>query len=220
MKPQRKPTRHQPPRSTRATGKTDKTEVEGITIPRSLAGGVRKHEGKSRGTAQRKRKKLQNALIKKVDTRNHQDALVEQARLLGLNRAPPPTSPTSPGQLRPKGQTRGSTKKGKKKYMDDVIGADDCPEDVLQRGERWIPDFKYRTKPIHKPYGVPHSLWMSYTHLDDYMYRHSLSEAEVEALPLVEDVHEYQDSDGRTPRPITPPGYEFDDHLELVPIAG
>lgn len=52
------------------------------------------------------------------------------------------------------------------------------------------------------------------------MYRCSLSVAEVEALPLLADVHEYQDSDGRTPKPITPPGYEFDDHLELVPVEG
>ncbi|KAI1202270.1 hypothetical protein F5X97DRAFT_345411 [Nemania serpens] len=212
-KPQRKPTRYQPRRSTKATNKTDDIEVE---TPRSPAGGVHKHEGKSRGTAQRKHKKLQNTLIKRVDTRNHQDALIEQAHLLGLDRV---SSPMSPGQPRPRGQARGSTKKGKK-YMDDIIGADDCPEDGLQRDNRWIPSFEYRTKPIHKPHGVPYSLWMSYIHLDDYMYRCSLSVAEVEALPLLADVHEYQDSDGRTPKPITPPGYEFDDHLELVPVEG
>ncbi|KAI1185540.1 hypothetical protein F5B17DRAFT_445654 [Nemania serpens] len=218
-KPHPKPTRHQPRRSTRAINKTDEIEVKAITMSRSLAGGVHKNEGKSRGTTQRKRKKLQNALIKRVDTRNIQDALVEQAHLLGLDRVSSPASPTSPGQLRSRGQARGSTKKGKR-YMDDIVGADDHPEDGLQRGRRWIPDFQHRTKPVHKPHGVPYSLWMAYTHLDDYMYRYSLSAAEVEALPLLEDVHEYQDSDGRTPKPITPPGYEFDDHLELVPIEG
>ncbi|GAP86255.1 hypothetical protein SAMD00023353_1801610 [Rosellinia necatrix] len=89
----------------------------------------------------------------------------------------------------------------------------------LRRGRRWIPDIGRRgPRPAQRPPGVPHTLWMAYAHLDDFVYRHSLAPAEVEALPLLDDVIEYQNSDGRSPRPVTPPGHRWDDHLELVPI--
>ncbi|KAI1126190.1 hypothetical protein F5Y10DRAFT_267324 [Nemania abortiva] len=210
--PHHKPTRHQPRREARVVEKADQTEVGDITITHIPMGGVHKHEGKPRTSTQKKRKKLQNALIKKVDARDPEDALAEQTQLFALSCLPSPTSPKSIIPPNPRGQERRKAK-GDKKYMDDVP---DVIDDTFE--DRWIPDFEHRTRPTHKPPRVPYSLWLSYKHLDDYIYRHSLSNAELEALPLLEDVHRYQDSDGRTPRPITPPGWEYDENLELVPI--
>ncbi|KAI0097763.1 hypothetical protein GGR51DRAFT_577840 [Nemania sp. FL0031] len=214
-KPYHKPTRHQPRRTTRSTKRIDQTE--GDIIPHLSTNGIHKLEGKSRGPAQRKRKRLQNALIKRVDARNPEDALAEQTHLLGLSYLPSPISPKI--IIPPKDREQGRRKsKGEKKYMDDALSVDDNFEDELKRGDRWIPNFEHRTRPAHKPQGVPYSLWLSYKHLDDFIYRCSLSPAELEALPLLEDVHEYQNSDGRTPRPTTPPGFTYDENLELVPI--
>ncbi|KAI1148275.1 hypothetical protein F4825DRAFT_470517 [Nemania diffusa] len=213
-----KPTRHQPRRAIRLTEKM--AEAEGgntSTNSNPSMSGVHKQEVKSRCLAQRKRKKLQNALIKRVDARNPQDAFTEQSQLLNLSYLLSPTSPKCIGPPKSPGQDRRN-RKGDKKYMDENFGVDDSAEGALQRSDRWIPNFEYRSRPTHKPRGVPHSLWMSYTHLDDYIYRQSLSPAEVEALPLLEDVYEYQNSNGRTPRPITPPGFTYDENLELVPV--
>jgi hypothetical protein len=58
---------------------------------------------------------------------------------------------------------------------------------------------------------------LSYQYLDEYMYLHSLSPAELEALPLREDVQRYKDTDG-APKPIPPPGFRWDEHRELVPV--
>ncbi|KAJ8125509.1 hypothetical protein O1611_g8129 [Lasiodiplodia mahajangana] len=211
-----KPTRHQPRRATRVTKRADEPGA-GDIIPHLSTNGVHKSEGKSRGPAQRKRKKLQNALIKRVDARDPKDALAEQTHLLGLSYLLSPVSPKSTAPLKPREQLRRKSK-GEKKYMDDVLTVDDSFEDELQRGDRWIPNFEYRTRPTHKPNGVPYSLWLSYKHLDDFIYRCSLSPEDLEGLPLLEDVHEYQNSDGRMPRPITPPGFKYDESLELVPI--
>ncbi|KAI1426393.1 hypothetical protein F5Y12DRAFT_713124 [Xylaria sp. FL1777] len=214
----RKPTRRQPQRTTGDTSKSDQAEAGRITTSRSSAGGVHKPEGKSRSSATRHRKKFQQALIKKVDARNSEDAWAEQANLLSLSNASPPSSPTSARASKPMALSRRRPKA--KKYMDDILNVEDSGEDELKRGKRWIPDFAHRKRPNHQPPGVPFSLWMSYKHLDEYMYRHSLSREDLEALPLLDDVHEYQNSDGRIPQPITPPGYQWDENLELIPVEG
>ncbi|RYC55217.1 hypothetical protein CHU98_g10993 [Xylaria longipes] len=216
-KPHRNPNHHQPSRAlSQNTDTVGKAEAGDTITPYSSTAGIHKHERKTRGTTARRRKKLQNALIKRVDTRDSQEALAEQAQLLGVNT---PSSSPSPTEARPpksKGRARRNAK-GDKKYMDDILNEEDSLGDD-RRAKRWIPDFEHRTRPIRQPAGVPYGLWVSYKHLDDYIYRHSLSQAEVEALPLLDDVHEYQNSDGRAPKPITPPGYQFDENLELVPI--
>ncbi|KAI0406887.1 hypothetical protein F4802DRAFT_556501 [Xylaria palmicola] len=206
------PTRRQPPRATRNPSRKEQTEGEAAKTSCSLpAAGVAKREGKSRGATTRRRKKLQSALIKRIEARNYKDALFEQGQLLGLAAQLSPTSPAPSHRGRRHGRAE-------KKYMDDLPSTEHAVGDGLQRGQRWIPDFEHRTRPTHQPHAVPFSLWLAYRHLDDYIYRHSLSQAEVEALPLLEDVHEYQNSDGRGPKPITPPGYQWDKNLELVPL--
>ncbi|TGJ82796.1 hypothetical protein E0Z10_g5979 [Xylaria hypoxylon] len=209
----RKPTRHQPKRVA-STGKTDEAEAGDITTSHSSVG-VRKPKGKSRRPTARQRKKFQEALVKRVDAQSS-EAWDEQARLLGLSDTSPPASPASTTPPKPQGQGRHKAKG--KKYMDDILDPEDNIEDELKRGNRWIPNFEQRKRPNVQPPGIPYSLWMSYKHLDDYIYRHSLSPAELEALPMLEDVHEYQNSDGRTPKPITPRGYQWDEHLELIPV--
>ncbi|TRX88206.1 hypothetical protein FHL15_010895 [Xylaria flabelliformis] len=202
---------------------TDKAKTADIAPPHSTTAGIQKHEGKTRAATARRRKKLQNklqnALIKKVDARNPQEAMTEQAELLGMsNTVSPVPSPTEPRPPKPKGRAR---RNAKAKYMDDILEEEEEEGrlgDELQRGKRWIPDFEHRTQPTHRPEGIPYGLWMSYKHLDEYIYRHALSPAELERLPLLDDVHEYQNSDGTAPKPITPPGYQFDENLELVPV--
>ncbi|KAI1747567.1 hypothetical protein F4782DRAFT_535327 [Xylaria castorea] len=217
-KPHRSSTHHRPAKAfPKTTDTADKAKIEDITPSHSTTTGIHKHEGKTRAAAARRRKKLQNALIKKVDARNSQEALAEQAELLGASTPSPPPSPTEARPPKPKGRARRNAK-AEKKYMDDILDEEDGLGDELQRGKRWIPDFEHRARPAHRPAGVPYGLWISFKHLDDYIYRHWLSPAEVEELPLLDDVHEYQNSDGTAPRPITPPGYQFDENLELVPI--
>ncbi|KAI0427185.1 hypothetical protein F5Y09DRAFT_344905 [Xylaria sp. FL1042] len=204
------PTRRQPQRAARDTRNPNRAGAQGVN-------GIEKHEGKSRGLAARQRKKLQQTLIKKTDARDSGDAWAEQAHLLGLNDALPPSSPMNARASDSKVQ--GRRKPRGKKYMDDMLNLKDLVEDELNRGQRWIPDFAHRKRPNYQPPGVPLSLWMSYVHLDDYIYRHSLSREEIESLPLLDDVHEYQYSDGRKPRPITPLGYQWDKNLELIPVG-
>ncbi|KAF2967530.1 hypothetical protein GQX73_g6033 [Xylaria multiplex] len=206
-------TRHQP-RRTASTSKIGVAEASDITISHSSAG-VHRSKGKSRSSAGRQRKKFQEALIKRIDARGP-EAWGEQALLLGLGETLPPESPTITKPSTPRGQDRRKAKG--KKYVDDILDPQDHIGDLLGRENRWIPNFEHRKRPAVKPPGIPFSLWMSYKHLDDFIYRYSLSQAELEAMPMLEDVHEYQDSDGRTPKPITPPGYRWDENLELIPM--
>ncbi|KAI1822411.1 hypothetical protein F4861DRAFT_514623 [Xylaria intraflava] len=209
-KPQHKPTRLQPQRAARDPNRKDGFNAREPTT------GVRKNAEKLGGPLKRQRKKLQqkklqNALVKKVDARDPKDSWAEQAGLLGLT-VPPSPKTTRPPATRPKKSER---------YVDYILRneADDDPNDDLKRAERWIPDFEHRRRPLERPPGIPHAVWMAYKHLDELVYRFSLSREELVALPLLEDVHAYQDMDGRTERPITPPGFRWDDNLELEPLG-
>ncbi|KAI0444095.1 hypothetical protein F4803DRAFT_573728 [Xylaria telfairii] len=218
-KTRRAANRRQPPTTTSKTtntvGKAEaaETAITTTTTTKHIStAGVHKKEGKPRGAVARNRKKLKEALVKRVDARDAKEALAEQTELLGASTASPTPSPVEARPKKSKARPRRE-----KKYMDDMLESEDGPEN--DRAKRWIPSFEHRTRPTEQPPGVPYGLWMSYKHLDDYVYRHSLSAAEVRALPLLDDVHEYQNSDGRTPKPRIPLGYHFDKNLELVPIG-
>ncbi|KAI1759780.1 hypothetical protein GGR53DRAFT_512554 [Hypoxylon sp. FL1150] len=111
-------------------------------------------------------------------------------------------------------------------YMDEFLLSDEeepapgtpgqgqAPGKGLRRGDRWIPEIEHRRRATRKPAGVPHGLWMSYRFLDDYMYRMALTEEEVLAHPLLDDMYCFQ-SGG--PQPVTPPGFRWDEK-ELVPF--
>ncbi|KAI0860029.1 hypothetical protein F4860DRAFT_525608 [Xylaria cubensis] len=223
-KPHHRPSKAPP----KPTDTAEKAKTADIAPSHSTTAGIQKHEGKTRAAAARRRKelqskleyKLQAALIKKVDARDPQEAMTEQAELLGMSTStasPPVPSPTEARLTKPKGRAR---RNAKAKYMDDILEEEEGPADELQRGKRWIPDFEHRTQTTQRPEGIPYGLWMSYKHMDEYIYRHALSPEEIERLPLLDEVHEYQNSDGTAPKPITPPGYQFDKNLELVPVKG
>ncbi|KAI0547611.1 hypothetical protein F4679DRAFT_586280 [Xylaria curta] len=216
--PSSKKSHHRPSKAfIKPTDTAEKAKTADIAPSHLTTASVHKSEGKSRATVARRRKKLQNALIKKVDARDPQEALTEQTELLGMSAVSPLTSPTEARTPKSKGRSRRNAK-GEKKYMDDILEEEEGLGDELQRGKRWIPDFEHRTRPIHRPAGISYGLWMSYKYLDEFIYRYSLSPADIEKLPLLDDVLEYQNSDGTAPKPITPPGYQFDENLELIPV--
>lgn len=83
-KPRRVANRRQP--STTVSKKVDtedKTEAADTTTKHVSTAGVQKNEGKPRGTVAKRRKKLKDALIKRVDARDADEALAEQIELLG-----------------------------------------------------------------------------------------------------------------------------------------
>ncbi|KAI2628309.1 hypothetical protein GGS21DRAFT_492629 [Xylaria nigripes] len=213
----------QPRRSVRNANKKGRVEArEPVTRP--APGGLRKNAGKRKDTAatEKRCKQLQQALLDKVDTRDPKIAWAEQAGLLGLPPGSPP-SPISPKKSKPsKAEARRVARE--EKYVDDMLVKEnealaEDPDRDLKREERWIPTFAQRKRTIEKPLCVSYSVWMAYRHLDEIIYRSSLSREELLALPLLEEVYEYQDKNGQVPRPITPPGFRWNENLELELVS-
>lgn len=142
-----------------------------------------------------------------------------------------PVPPTPTPKLAKGKRGRPKKKKKKKKseeedmYMDDFILSDEENAankgegeagDRLNRGDRWIPDIEHRSRPAWKPKGVPYQMWMSYCLLDDYIYRYSLTDGEVMAYPLMDEVYSFQNGG---PQPVTPAGFQWNDKKKLVPTT-
>ncbi|RYP80240.1 hypothetical protein DL769_002542 [Monosporascus sp. CRB-8-3] len=106
---------------------------------------------------------------------------------------------------------RGRTKKKEERYMDDFLR--DESADPLRRSDRWVPDIASRKRPVEKPEDIPYQLRMSYCMMEEYIYRQSLTEEEVLALPLIDEVFLFRQGG---PRPATPPGFHWDDEKVLV----
>ncbi|KAI1800354.1 hypothetical protein F4811DRAFT_539448 [Daldinia bambusicola] len=168
------------------------------------------------------------ALEKKISAMDPEAALLEQSRLFGTVKNAPPRSPSirslkSPKLSKPK---RGRNKRKKSEedmYMDDFLLSDEEDKHPahlvdLRRGERWIPDIEYRPRVHRKPKNVPSQLWMAYCLMDDYIYRQSLTEEEVLAHPLMDDVLEFQQG-GNSSKPIPPTGYKWNEKRRLVPVS-
>lgn len=164
------------------------------------------------------------ALEKKVSSRDHESAWLEQSGLLGVPKSFPQKSPGIQGLASPKlpKAKRGRSKKKKSEedmYMDDFLLSDDefgHPGD-LRRAERWIPDMEHRRRLDQKPKNVPSQLWMSYCLMDDYMYRQSLTDEEVLEHPLMDDVLAFQHG-GSSDKVVPPPGFQWNERRRLVPI--
>ncbi|KAI0597476.1 hypothetical protein F4775DRAFT_602696 [Biscogniauxia sp. FL1348] len=211
-------TRHQPRRAARNDRK-ENHKAKAIT---------KKAVSKSRSSRSKAKEKLKATLLKKVDAMDPSDAWLEQSNLLGagLVSSPKPSpktgAPSSPRAKRGRPSRKATVvPRAEKKFMDDIFGSDDDDDEAdtadrrrLQRGDRWIPDMEHRGRPAHRPPHVAHQLWMSYCLLDDYIYRESLTPDEVVAFPLMDDVYTYQHGG---PKPITPPGFRWDRHRQLVP---
>ncbi|KAI1638684.1 hypothetical protein F4809DRAFT_599282 [Biscogniauxia mediterranea] len=203
-------TRHQPRRAVRNDRK-ENHKAKAI---------AKKAVSKSRSSRSKAKGKLKATLLKRVDAMDPSDAWLEQSNLLGIGLASPKpspkTDPNSPRAKRGRPSRRATVPKAEKKFMDDIFGSDDeaGAADQLQRGDRWIPDMEHRGRPARRPPHVPHQLWMSYCLLDDYIYRESLTPGEVLSFPLMDDVYTYQHGG---PKPITPPGFRWDRHRQLMP---
>lgn len=70
------------------------------------------------------------------------------------------------------------------------------PTDPLKRAERWIPEIGFRRRVGRKPAGIPFSIWTAYKSLDDYVYRQSLSDEDVAALPMEDDIWDFYTCSG------------------------
>ncbi|KAI1474580.1 hypothetical protein K445DRAFT_14084 [Daldinia sp. EC12] len=164
-------------------------------------------------------------LDKRVSAMNPEAALLEQSRLIGAAKNASQKSPSmkslkSPKSFKPKRIRNKKKKSEEDMYMDDFLLSEeeDRQPGGLRRAERWIPDIEHRRRVGRKPQNVPSQLWMSYCLMDDYIYRQSLTEEEVLAHPLLDDVLEFQQG-GNSTKPIPPVGYRWDDKRKLVPIS-
>ncbi|KAL7627262.1 hypothetical protein AAE478_001451 [Parahypoxylon ruwenzoriense] len=173
-------------------------------------------------------------LEKRISAMETGVAWLEQRELLGLGVEPAQVSPTSLDLATADSAKAKHTRKNKKmkkkveendRYMDDFLLSDEEGEEMqgkgeegdrLQRADRWIPDMEHRSRPSRKPKNVPYQLWMSYSLLDDYIYRYSLSDEEAQSLPLVDDIYAFQNGGSK---PVTPAGFRWDDKKRLVPIS-
>ncbi|KAI1087565.1 hypothetical protein F5B19DRAFT_63337 [Rostrohypoxylon terebratum] len=86
--------------------------------------------------------------------------------------------------------------------------------DQLRRGDRWIPEMEHRRRPARKPESVPYQIWMAYSLMDDYIYRHSITDSEALTHPLMDDVYSFQNGG---PQPVTPAGFQWNESRNLVP---
>jgi hypothetical protein len=108
----------------------------------------------------------------------------------------------------------GRRSRSTKRCMDESDFLDPEENDELGMSSRHIPHIGLRRRVGRKPANVPFSIWMAYKQMDDYVYRQSLSEREVLALPSDDDAFAFQSHDGAIPS--LPPGFSWDDRRRLV----
>ncbi|KAI1396238.1 hypothetical protein F4819DRAFT_504657 [Hypoxylon fuscum] len=231
----RSPTRQQPQRAVRdnclATLPTPSGRARG-GVKKATTGVEPKSQNKrggkcTKGAQAKAIKELEN----RVSAMEPEISMLEQRALFGLEVDPHPVPPTPTPKLAKGKRGRPKKKKKKKKseeedmYMDDFILSDEENAankgegeagDRLNRGDRWIPDIEHRSRPAWKPKGVPYQMWMSYCLLDDYIYRYSLTDGEVMAYPLMDEVYSFQNGG---PQPVTPAGFQWNDKKKLVPTT-
>lgn len=101
-----------------------------------------------------------------------------------------------------------------KRFMDESEFLEPEENDELGLSSRHIPHIGLRRRISKKPAHVPFNIWMAYKQMDDFVYRQSLSEREVLALPFDDDAFAFQGHDGA--KPSLPPGFAWDDKRRLV----
>ncbi|KAI1141989.1 hypothetical protein F5Y05DRAFT_369375 [Hypoxylon sp. FL0543] len=187
-----------------------------------------KHGERGKRATKGAQAKATKALENRVSAMEAEVAWLEQRELLGIAGEPNHITP-KPSMASPKAP---KSKRGRKKkkpaeemYMDDFLLSDEEGEAGeglgkegergLRREDRWIPDIEHRGRPARKPKNVPYQIWMSYTLLDDYIYRQSLTDEEALTHPLMDDVYLFQNGG---PQPVTPAGFQWNDRRRLVPV--
>ncbi|KAI3401974.1 hypothetical protein diail_3948 [Diaporthe ilicicola] len=186
---------------------------------------------KSKGPNKRAMHTLRAKLVKKLDAEDQEQLARHQARLLrrasialageGLGLpvvldaaantdvlAQSPKTTTAPSQIR-----LGRRGRPKNNYVDDGEILDIDENDELGLSGRHIPQIGLRRRVGKKPTKVPFSIWMAYHQLDDFVYRNSLSEEEVVALPTDDEVFDFH-SGGEAPG--LPSDFTWDNKKRLI----
>ena len=211
--------------ATSAAPAKPKAEVIPSRVPQN---GINKSNGaKSKPPPKRAMYQLRSKLIKRLEGQDQQDLEQQQARLLrrasialaeeGLelpgileiaaDKLPDVRPPTHNFR-------EGRRSRPTKRYMDESEFLEPDEDDELGLSLRHIPHIGLRRRVGRKPARVPFCIWMAYKQMDDFVYRHSLSEQEALALPLNDDVFAFQGVDGA--KPSLPPGFSWDDKRRLV----
>lgn len=192
--------------------------------------GISKTKGpKSKPPPKRAMYQLRSKLNKRLDGKDQEELEQQQSRLLrrasialaedGLELpaildAAAVTMP-DPDKPRP---THNKWKDGRrrlaKRYTDAEEFLEPDENDGLGLSGRHIPQIGARRRVGKKPPKVPFSIWMAYKQLDDFVYRHSLSEEEVAALPTDDEAFDFQGGGGK--EPSLPHGFVWDDTKRLV----
>ncbi|KAI1435073.1 hypothetical protein GGR50DRAFT_659276 [Xylaria sp. CBS 124048] len=170
--PQRKPTRFQPRRAVRdapainaaaaapATTATATPKKRNPPRPRADSARVVKNPpSPQKGRpAQRQRKKLQQALVRKVDGRDPDDAWREQANLLGLPLSSPPPPPP-PAMMGGKGKGKAPQNDQEDHHAGGVPNGHRVDDNEVRRAECWIPNFEHRGRVRTRPAGISHCVY-------------------------------------------------------------
>ncbi|KAI1815851.1 hypothetical protein GGS20DRAFT_584145 [Poronia punctata] len=164
------PTRYQPRRAAKkpsqrekkgraAAKELGKSETGRVLKAHKPAGDVKTKITLRSKASQKARKKLQEALIKRVDARDPEEAAAEQMRL--FRSAGTSYTPNNTGRVNVP-----------------------SPDDKLQRAVRCAPSVLYRRLiEAQKPAGVPLQVWEEYVRLGDYIYGDTFK-TEGEDLPM------------------------------------
>lgn len=209
-----------------AAAERSKTEE---TQPRVPQNGISKTKGaKPKPPPKRAMYQLRSKLIKRLDGQDQEELEQQQSRLLrrasialaedGLELpvvldAAAVTQPDRPAQAH---NWRGDGRRGRfaKRYIDAAEFLEPEENDELGLSGRHIPHISLRRRVGRKPAKVPFSIWMAYKQLDDFVYRHSLSDEEVVALPTDDDAFDFQGGGGE--EPSLPVSFAWDDEKRLV----
>lgn len=220
--------------------KRKETEVTPVTCEQPREGGAptdvppkgtsQAAAAKPKGSNKRALHTLKANLVKKLDAEDqeqlaqHQTQLLRRASIalagegLGLplvldaaaNIDVLPQSTNVPAAFRHRSGRRGRSKKN---WVDaeEILDLDE--NDHLGLSGRHIPQIGLRRRVGKKPTKVPFSLWMAYYQLDDFIYRNSLSEEEVVALPTDDEVFDFHSGGGA---PSLPPDFAWDAKKRLA----
>ncbi|KAI7776412.1 hypothetical protein LA080_005367 [Diaporthe eres] len=199
--------------------------------PRVPQNGISKTKGpKSKPPPKRAVYQLRSKLIKRLDGQDQEELEQQQSRLLrrasialaedGLElpvvldaaavMMPEPDKP------RPAHNKWRDGRRGRfaKRYIDAEEFLDPDENDELGLSDRHIPQIGARRRVSKKPAKVPFSIWMAYKQLDDFVYRHSLSDEEVAALPTDDEAFDFQGGGGE--KPSLPVGFAWSETKRLV----
>lgn len=198
------------------------------TQTRVSQNGINKTKGAtSKPAPKRAMYQLRSKLIKRLDGQDQDGLEQQQARLLRrasialaedglelpviLDAAAVTQPERPPPKLNSKDGRRG---RFAKRYIDTAEFLEPDANDELGLCGRHIPQIGLRRRVGRKPAAVPFSIWMAYKQLDDFVYRHSLTEEEALALPTDDDAFDFQGGGGE--EPSLPLGFAWDEEKRLV----